>query len=45
MFSVQCKLNNFTAISCREKVIFEGDDDAIHFILEQNEYLKCYIAS
>jgi len=45
MFSVQRKLNNFTAISWREQVTFQGDDDDIHFVLQQNEYLKFYIAS
>ena len=45
MFSVQRKLNNFTAISWREHVTLQGDDDDIPFVLEQDEYFNFYIGS
>ena len=36
---VLVQVSNVTAISCREPVTFQGDDDDIRFVLKQNEFL------
>jgi hypothetical protein len=41
----KCQLNFFTAISWREQVNFEWDDDEVHFVLDQYAKLDFYSAS
>jgi hypothetical protein len=37
--------SNFSAISCREQVNIQWDDDEIRFVLDQHTELDCYSAS
>ena len=39
------QLSNFSAISCREQVNFQWDDDEVRFVLDQNAELDFYSAS
>jgi hypothetical protein len=42
---VWCQFSNFTAISCREQVNFQwNDDDEVLFVLDQHAYLDFYSA-
>ena len=45
MIVVQHQLSNFSAISWREQVIFQWDDDEVHFVLDQHAELDFYSAS
>jgi hypothetical protein len=35
-------MNNFSAISWREQVTFQWDDDEVHFVLDQHTLLDFY---
>ena len=39
------KISNFSAISWREQVNFQWDDDGVHFVLDQHAWLDFYSAS
>jgi hypothetical protein len=43
--SVQSKFSKFSAISWREQVTFQWDDDDVRFVLYQHAELDFYIAS
>jgi hypothetical protein len=38
-------IQQFSAISWREQVNFQWDDDEVHFVLDQHIYLDFYSAS
>ena len=39
------KPHNFSGISWREQVPFQGDDGDVHFVLEQQHWWDCYLSS
>jgi hypothetical protein len=39
---VQYQFNNFSAISCREQVDFQWNDDEVRFVLDQHAELDFY---
>jgi hypothetical protein len=41
----QRQLSNFSAISWREQVNFQGDDNDIYFVLDQHAWLDFHSAS
>ena len=43
--AVQCQFSNFSAISWREQVNFQRDDDEILFVLHQHAELDFFSAS
>ena len=45
LISVSHQLRNFSAISWREQVNFQWDDDEVHFVLDQHAELDFYSAS
>jgi len=42
---VERQLSNFSAISWREQVNFQWDDDDVRIVLDQDAYLDLYSAS
>ena len=40
-----CQFSNFSAISWREQVNFQWDNDEVHFVLDQHAELDFYSAS
>jgi len=38
-------MRNFSAISWREQVTFDDNDNNVHLVLDQNNYLDLYSAS
>ena len=44
MIGVQRQFNNFSAISWREQVNFQRDDDEVRFVLDQHADLDFYSA-
>jgi hypothetical protein len=38
-------MNNFSAMSCREQITFQWDDDDVHFLLDQHASLDYFNTS